>query len=142
MSVGLSIQNLGASQKFKNESDPLPLTIKLGAAYRLGQDWAVSGVRVGEERKTGLLLALDVNAPRDDDPSGRLGAEFTHGWSENTVTSVRGGYETGRQRQIEGMGSGVTAGAGVTYKFFTFDFAWVPYGNLGNTFRYSIKLRF
>ena len=136
------MQNLGAKQKFKSESDPLPLTIQLGTAYHLGRDWAISGVQSGEERKTGLLLALDAFAPRDNDPSLRGGLEFAHGWSENTVSSVRAGYETGRSRQIEGTGSGVSAGAGVTYKFFTFDFAWVPYGNLGNTFRYSIKLRF
>ena len=142
MSVGFALQNLGASQKYKNESDPLPLTIKLGTSYRLGQDWAMSGVRSGEERRTGLLLALDLHAPRDNDPSIRLGTEFTHGWSENMAVSARAGYETGRTRQIEGTGSGVSAGAGVSYKFFTFDFAWVPYGNLGNTFRYSIKLKF
>ena len=142
LSMGLAVQNVGATQKFKSESDPLPLTIQLGTSYRLGQDWAVSGVRVGEERKTGLLLALDAHAPRDDDPSARIGAEFTRGWSENTAVSVRAGYETARVRQIEGTASGISAGAGVTYKFFTFDFAWVPYGNLGNTFRYSIKLRF
>jgi len=143
LSFGFAIQNLGASQKFKSESDPLPLTMNAGTALRIGQDWALSGVQSGgDDRKTGLLLALDVHAPRDDDPSERIGAEFAHGWSENTISTVRAGYEVGRQREIEGMGSGVSAGAGVTYKFFTFDFAWVPYGNLGNTFRYSIKLRF
>ncbi|OGR87950.1 MAG: hypothetical protein A3A86_06080 [Elusimicrobia bacterium RIFCSPLOWO2_01_FULL_60_11] len=141
LTAGLAIQNLGAKQKFKSEADPLPLTIKAGSSYRIGQDWQVSGVST-EQNKTGLLMALDLHSPRDNDPSIRTGAEFTHGWSELTLTSVRAGYETGRNRQVEGMGSGVSAGAGVTYKFFTFDFAWVPYGNLGNTFRYSIKLRF
>lgn len=141
LSIGLAIQNVGAKQKFKSESDPLPLTIQLGTGYRLGEDWAISGLKT-DHRKTGLLLALDIHAPRDSDPSVRGGLEFTHGWSENTVSSVRAGYETGRQRQIEGRESGVAAGAGVAYKFFAFDFAWVPYGNLGNTFRYSIKLRF
>jgi hypothetical protein len=142
LSLGLAVQNLGSKSKFKSESDPLPLTIRLGSSYRLGKDWAASGVQSGEDIKTGLLLSGDVNFPRDNDPSLRLGTEFTHGWTENLGMSVRAGYQTGRSRQIEGTGSGVSAGAGIAYKFFSFDFAWMPYGNLGNTFRYSVKLRF
>lgn len=141
ISVGLAVQNLGSKSKFKSEADPLPLTINLGSSWRLGQNWAMSGYQ-GGSAKNGLLLALDLHAPRDNDISARMGTEFAYGWSENTTSSVRAGYQTGRNRQIEGMGTGVSAGAGVTYKFFSFDFAWVPYGNLGNTFRYSVKLRF
>ena len=140
-SLGLAVQNVGAQQKFKNEADPLPLTVNLGTSYRLGRDWLISGVRTGD-RKNGLLLALDGHAPRDEYPSARIGMEFTHGWSESTAVSVRAGYETGRVQQIAGTETGVSAGAGLCWRFFTFDFAWVPYGNLGNTFRYSVKLRF
>ncbi len=142
MSFGLAVQNLGAKQKFKSESDPLPMTINLGSSLRMGQEWRLSGTQSGGDKKTGLLLALDLHAPRDNDPSVRGGLEFSHGWSENTVSSVRGGYESGRSKQAGGAETGVSAGAGIQYKFFTFDFAWVPYGNLGNTFRYSIKLKF
>jgi hypothetical protein len=28
------------------------------------------------------------------------------------------------------------------YKNVSFDFAWVPFGDLGNTFRYSLLLKF
>ncbi|OGR85260.1 MAG: hypothetical protein A2901_01650 [Elusimicrobia bacterium RIFCSPLOWO2_01_FULL_54_10] len=141
LSLGLAVQNIGSKQKFRNDSDPLPLTIKAGTAYRIGENWGMSGVST-EDRKAGILMALDLHAPRDNDPSGRAGFEFVHGWSENAASAVRAGYDTGRKRQIEGMGSGVAAGAGITYKFFTFDFAWEPNGSLGNTFRYSVKLRF
>ena len=150
LSLGLAVQNIGSSSKFKNESDPLPLTVKLGTSYRVGKEWGASGVspyggspegrQSGQE--TGLLLSLDGNMPRDNDPSARLGTEFTRGWTENLGTSVRAGYQTGKSRQVEAAASGVTAGAGVAYKFFSFDFAWIPYGSLGDTFRYSVKLRF
>lgn len=143
LSLALSVQNLGTKSKFKNESDPLPLTIRLGSSYRVGRTWRISGVEsVNGRIKTGLLIALDADFPRDNDPFARLGTEFTHGWSERTSASVRAGYETGRNRQIEGTGSGVSAGAGINYRAFSFDFAWVPFGDLGNTFRYSVKLRF
>ena len=144
LSLGLSVQNLGSQSKFKSESDPLPLTINLGSSYRLGQDWMISGVQGGNADllKKGLLLSLDGHFPRDNDASMRLGMEFTHGWSENVAASVRGGYQSGRSRQIDSSLSGVSAGAGINYRFFSFDFAWEPFGNLGNTFRYSVKLRF
>lgn len=142
LSLGLAIENLGTKPKFKEESDSLPLTIKVGTSYRLGEDWAISGVHTAEGEKNGLLLALDGNFPRDNDVSLRAGTEFTRRWSEDLLSSVRAGYQTGRSRQIQGTGTGVSAGAGITYKFFTFDFAWMPFGDLGNTFRYSVRLRF
>jgi hypothetical protein len=80
--------------------------------------------------------------PRDDDASARIGSEFVFGWTENLRSAVRAGYQTGRAREIDATGMGISAGAGVTYKFFTFDFSWTPYGDLGNTFKYSIKIRF
>lgn len=140
-SLGLTVQNLGSGAKFKNESDPLPLTIRLGSSYRFGQEWRMSGVR-GSVEKTGMLVSLDGSFPRDNDPSMRIGTEFTHGWSENLAASARGGYQTGRSRQIEGSTSGIAAGAGITYKSFSFDFSWTPFGDLGNAYRYSARLKF
>lgn len=149
LSLGVSVQNMGTKVKFKNESDPLPLTIKVGASYRIGREWRISGnpsgaVGIDEEApiKNGLLMAMDLNFPRDNDASVSGGIEFTRSWLEELGTSVRAGYETGRSRQISGTGSGVSAGAGFTFKFLTFDFAWMPFGDLGNTYRYSVRLRF
>lgn len=140
-SIGFVVQNMGSSAKFKNEGDPLPLTLRVGTSYRIGQNWRISGVQ-GSREKTGLLLALDGNFPRDSDASARLGSEYTFGWTENLASSVRGGYQTNRARQIEGSASGISAGAGLTYKSFSFDFSWTPFGDMGNAFRYSAKLKF
>ncbi|OGR79543.1 MAG: hypothetical protein A3I11_04015 [Elusimicrobia bacterium RIFCSPLOWO2_02_FULL_39_32] len=143
LAIGFSVQNLGSKVKFKDESDSLPLTIKLGTSYRLGKNWKISGQNGEGIEKKGLLLSMDGNFPRDNDPSLRLGSEFTKTWlREDLSTSIRAGYQTGRNRQIEGTGIGVSAGTGITYKFFSFDFAWMPFGNLGNTFRYSVRLEF
>ncbi|MBI1979710.1 MAG: PorV/PorQ family protein, partial [Elusimicrobia bacterium] len=82
MTLGLSVQNLGSKVKFKSESDSLPLTVQCGASYRLGEQWEISGVESEEdETKRGLLLALEVHLPRDDDPSLRAGSEFTRLWT-------------------------------------------------------------
>lgn len=142
LSVGLAVQNLGSSVKFRNEGDPLPLTIKAGLSTRVGEDWAISGPRVEKGEKSGLLWALDGNFARDSDPAARLGLEFARRWSQDTRTAFRAGYRTDRARQIDDGNAGISAGFGFTYRFFTFDFAWTPFGNLGDNFRYSVRLRF
>ncbi|OGR81378.1 MAG: hypothetical protein A2902_04915 [Elusimicrobia bacterium RIFCSPLOWO2_01_FULL_64_13] len=143
LSFGFAVQNLGSSSKFKRTSDPLPLTLKFGSSYRFGENWKWSGVPNWEQSvKNGFLVAADVNSPRDNDPSFHFGSEFTYGWTDVMASSVRAGYETGKARQYDSTATGVSAGAGFTYKLFTFDFAWVPFGDLGDTFRYSVKLRF
>ena len=40
------------------------------------------------------------------------------------------------------IASGITLGGGVGYKLFDIDFAWVPFGDLGNTFRYTAHVKF
>jgi hypothetical protein len=142
LSLGFAVQNLGPEIKFRNEADPLPLTFKTGVSYRAGRDWAIGGARVENDDRRGLLLSIDGNFARDSDPSARLGAELVRNWSEDTRTAFRAGYRSDRTRQIDDKQAGLSAGFGLTYKFFSFDFSWVPFGNLGNNFRYSIKLRF
>jgi len=142
LNLGLSVQNLGAKVQYKYESDPLPLTIKVGAAYRMCENWGISGMKNEDGEKNGLLLAVDGDFARDSDASASMGMEFARQWSKNVRSAVRAGYRSDRSRQLNGTGSGVSAGAGVSYKFCTFDFSWTPFGDLGNTFRYSVKLRF
>ena len=54
--------------------------------------------------------------------------------------ALRGGFNTagtgGEKR------SGTSLGAGLTIRQLDLDFAFVPYGALGNTFRYSARFRF
>ena len=38
--------------------------------------------------------------------------------------------------------NGLTLGAGVGFRRLDLDFAWVPMGDLGNTFRYAALFRF
>ncbi|MBU1487798.1 hypothetical protein KKH56_07120 [bacterium] len=56
------------------------------------------------------------------------------------------GLDIGTLYQTNGLsldeGPGVTAGFGVTYKNLTFDGAYVPAGDLSETFRLSASMRF
>lgn len=130
LSAGLVVQNLGGSVKFVNESDPLPLNIKLGFGYK----WVF-----GE--KNLLNAALDLNLPRDNDAMVGAGAEYVRKFKWDISCAARAGYKTVSQEKLGGL-SGLTGGFGVRWKEFGLDFAWVPYGDLGDTYRYSLMVKF
>lgn len=126
LTCGLVVQNIGSEVKFIDEGDPLPVKIKLGFGYRLLADK--------------LTVGLDVNAPNDNLLYASAGAEYTSKIIYDLSGSVRAGYKTGQE--TGGNIDGLATGAGLGYKNFNLNFAWVPYGDLGNTFRYSLAVKF
>ena len=57
-----------------------------------------------------------------------------------SVTQPAPGYNTATS-DVESA-SGLALGAGIGYRLFDLDFAWVPFGILGNTFRYTAHVKF
>jgi len=113
ISIGLACQNIGS----KLGEDPLPLTIRGGIAARLKS----------------ICLEADIVKPTDDDMYYCAGLEW---WIANIV-ALRAGYRTGRD-----IGSGISAGLGLKISKINLDYAYVPYGDLGNTQRISLGLKF
>jgi len=126
LKIGLAIQNLGTEIKFVSEGDPLPLNIKLGAGYKLLNDQ--------------LTLGLDVNYPIDNEINFALGAEYALKLGGISLP-LRVGYNT---KVISDLGAlaGLGTGLGIGINRLAFDFAWVPYGDLGHTFRVALKMKF
>lgn len=127
---GLAVQNLGTQVKFREESDPLPMTVKAGAGYKMPA-WGVYALTAG----------LDVSAPRDNDIQYSAGGELKRVFSKDLSCALRAGYKTVSQEKLGGL-SGLTAGLGMGWRQFEVDFAWVPYGDLGDTYRYSMVVKF
>jgi hypothetical protein len=123
--VGASVQNVGSDVKFANESDPLPVTGRIGASVPV--------------LNKSLLLSSDIILPRDNDPALALGGEYTGRLIDGLRYAIRSGYQTGST--VDGL-SGISAGGGLTFGRVSFDFAWVPFGELGNTYRYAIHVKF
>lgn len=136
-SLGAALTNLGTRVKFEEESYPLPLKFKAGAA--------------GELAGGKLLLALDAEFPNDAPAAARLGAEYRG----VEGMALRLGYRTytGAQRDAvlaEGYGGvsgfssmyGFFAGVGFAYSGFKLDYALLPYGDLGSAHRFSLGLKF
>jgi tetratricopeptide (TPR) repeat protein len=119
LSFGFNVQNLGGEIKFVKEGDKLPLNIKLGTGYRL-----LNG---------DILLALDYNLPADNDGYINMGVEY---WLWDII-SLRMGY--GSNNEVE---KGISYGLGMNNGEIGIDYAFEPYGILGDTHRVSLSWRF
>jgi len=116
--VGIVIQNIGTKIKFQSERESLPLNLKLG----LGYEFLDLGV-----------LAIDLNKPKDGDSTIHFGAEYII----KEKAAIRLGFN-GRNDSS----SGITIGGGTLYQQFALDYAYIPFGDLGNAHRFSVSLKF
>ncbi len=124
--IGLSLQNLGPPLKMGGGSDPLPTKIQGGFAWHFN------------ERFSGLL---DGHLPVDQEPYVSLGAEGRLPVASTIKAGLRGGYNMSYSRGVPGF-AGVTAGFGLEVERFRVDYAWVPFGDLGSSNRFSLGYRF
>ena len=125
LSLGLAIQNIGTPMKFIDAADPLPGNIKLGAACLIHNNWTA---------------ALDINAPVDNAVTLGAGTEYRYVIDATMTAAGRVGYNT-RARDTGGV-NGISAGFGFSYLCYSIDYAFVPYGDLGNTHRISLSITF
>ncbi len=120
------LQNVGSEHKFKGESATLPINAKLGYSVIYWQ---------------ALILALDVNFPRDNDPVVGAGAEYKKTIGKGTWLAGRAGYNSRSAADISAVSS-VSFGAGLGWNAYGIDFAWVPFGDLGHTYRFSLSVKY
>lgn len=129
MSLGVAVQNLGPGIKFLDQTDPLPLTLALGAAFKL---------------PAGLGLIADLK----EMPYGD-GLEYDFGTEYELLDglALRAGYTqaaAAQQTAVSGpgvFGSGLGLGVGVNVARVRMDYAFTPYGELGNVQRISFSCR-
>ena len=124
-SLAGGVRNAGSAPKFREAADPLPFTAYAGASRLFGGRW---------------LTAADLLKPRDQPPGLALGVQYSHPFDPRLTGLLRAGFNT-LHRDSGGL-SGVSLGGGVEAASMRLDFAWLPMGDLGNTFRYSVSVRF
>ncbi|MBI5239229.1 MAG: tetratricopeptide repeat protein [Elusimicrobia bacterium] len=121
LSLGLAYQNLGT----RLGGYELPSQLRGGAAWESGP---FTGV-------------LDILAPAADSLECRLGAEYV---LAKTV-ALRLGFDSalgrGDSRSSRVLSSGFTTGVGLRLSAFSFDYALVPYGDLGQAHRAGLSWR-
>ncbi|MBN1824259.1 MAG: PorV/PorQ family protein [Endomicrobiales bacterium] len=127
VNLGLSIQNLGPKMKFISEGYDLPLTATVGAGYTIG----------------GLIFAVDLKRAINENKSEIcVGTEYML----MPMLTLRAGYLFALKSDIAPTSTDrlAGAGAGVGFKLFgtRTDYAFTPYGELGNTHRISFSMNF
>jgi hypothetical protein len=120
--LAATLMNVGRQLTFLNEGDPLPLTFHLGGAYQ-----PVSALNLGSE----LLF------PRNGLVSFRLGAE----WMPNSLITLRTGYRTDTLSGLSPL-AGFSTGIGINVWGAELAYAWVPYGELGDSNYISLVVKF
>ncbi|MHB9155731.1 MAG: PorV/PorQ family protein [Endomicrobiales bacterium] len=117
--AGIALQNAGTALQLGSESFPLPLNLKCGVVYR---------------PLDGLNVALDLNQPLAGAADARLGAEYIVAG----MVFLRAGF---RPRSDATTGAGISAGFGINYEDLRFDYAFLPYGDLGGAHRLSLNVK-
>jgi len=121
--VALVLKDFGTKIKFESQKDPLPSVIKLG---------------LGLDVDDGMLLGIDLNLPRDNKTNVNIGFEY-----QLPVTGVKLPLRIGWKSLNDfDTISGFSAGFGLGFSALDFDFAWVPYGDFSDTYRFSLTGRF
>jgi outer membrane protein OmpA-like peptidoglycan-associated protein len=132
LSLAVVVQNLGIQTAYESDSDPLPITLKFGGAWRL----------YDANNRNWFNALLDVNKSLDDRFHYNIGAEL---WLFDLL-ALRGGYqlsEGGDDLQSDSTDlANVTVGAGFRFGAANLDYAFVPLGELGYTHRISASWKF
>jgi hypothetical protein len=116
--TGLTVQNLGSTIMFMgDEADALPMALRVGLGWRA----------IEKSMFRGTVL-VDVVKPMDPDGGtfesgtwGGLGVEATIA----EILALRFGFRSGAD------GARVVGGAGISYRGFSLDYAFVPLGDSG-----------
>jgi len=120
LTVGAVIQNVGKQMKFIQEDEKLPLKFKLGLSYQI------------PTKRT--LFTLDLNKSVTSHMKINLGSEIIL----SSISKLRFGYNSTNDAD-----NGFTVGIGFKLKdIIEFDYAYIPYGELGDTQRISLTTKF
>ena len=122
ITLAATVTNLGSKLKFLSDGDPLPMALHVGGAWQPNAHWLVSSEVVYP--KTGLA-------------SFHIGGE----WRPIEMLSLRTGYRTDTVKELSAL-AGYSAGIGVDVWGQELAYAWLPYGDLGNTHYISLLMKF
>ena len=127
--TGISGLNIGAVVQNISAGMVLPLNLKVGVSYRMFG--------------SNLIVASDLNVPYGGRSSLNMGGEYWYvpveKWGLKVATRL--GFDTFGLEGFDVM-SAICAGLGFQWKGYAMDYAWVPYGQLGNTHRISFSAKF
>lgn len=127
LTFGMSMQNIGSQMKFISEGYNLPLSATVGVGYTM---------------LNAATIALDVKRKIND---RKTEISFGTEYAPITPLALRVGY----LKSVDGESAisiskikGMSGGVGIKVFKFTTDYAFTPYGDLGNAHRISFSTKF
>jgi len=140
LKVGVSFQNIGAEIKGLGErgrNENIPQIIRLGAAYTMIVTQEKLPIEQEDEQSSGnkLIIAVDMIKPSERRIGINLGLEY----SLQNGFVLRGGYQSNTDFELL---SSLRGGLGYATANYRIDYAFVPYGDIGNTHRATFTLNF
>jgi long-subunit fatty acid transport protein len=121
--IGGAIQNVGFASKFADETVKLPIGARVGVSGQPFAQW---------------LFSMDYSKRQDTKGEIDVGTEVT----PKKFFALRLGYRYAFNRPDLGGLADFSAGFGIRQKKISFDYAFIPLGDLGMTHRISLNLRF
>lgn len=119
LSMSATLQNAGPGITFVKEKTPLPTKLSFGCAYNM----------------KGLILAADFNMPKDDKAYFNIGTECP----VSKVFAIRSGLISQKDLAVP---TALSYGFGLQYTNYGLDYAFLPFGELGDTHRVSATFKF
>jgi outer membrane protein OmpA-like peptidoglycan-associated protein len=126
ISWAAALENAGSAMKYATQSQPLPTQERLAVSLHLTPAW---------------MLNVEAIKPSRDALALAAGNEFRWDFSDDLNLSLRAGYNTRDTGGAPGL-NGLSAGAGFGWKDSMLHYAWVPFGDLGQTHRLSFEVYF
>ncbi len=135
--MGISLSNLGfAIDHYTDESETMPVLLRVGLAKRLAH------------LPLTITLAINDLTRATDGPAWEVLQRFSAGgeFDVNDNIRFRLGYQNDvniSTRPLSGRNfAGVSAGVGILWRTFRFDYSYVSFGDLGGLNRFGITGRF
>ncbi len=124
INFSLVLQNLGTEMKFIDESDPLPINLRAGVLYR----WSGSA-----------NLLAEVSQYFSDE---KFYAAFAGEYWLREGFALRGGYKFGYDTSNLGAAAGLALGFCISNSGIGLDYAYTPFGELGDIHRFGFSMKF
>ncbi|MFN0117231.1 MAG: PorV/PorQ family protein [Elusimicrobiota bacterium] len=116
----LTVSNLGGTLKFDSVSEDLPIIYRFGNALYIKESWVLSVDGIRNEDKNVIAFGTEIIQTA------------SNGWR----MMGRAGYNT--QYKDAGSGAGLSFGLGIGINSFNINYAFAPFGDLGDSHKFAI----
>lgn len=127
LAFGMAVRNFSREVQFQSEGFQLPLTFKIGVSMNL------TDVIPIDPKMHNIFVTVDAEHPRDYREQIKFGIEYTF----LKEISLRVGYVNPADQHSWSYGAGIQQNFDTV--LFAFDYAYTPFGDLGNVHRVTFQ---